>query len=157
MRDMSIETPKIYKTDQTPMDLFAMTTETAAIVEIERLHAFISGWFRGEYATEAFDSGFAAALHPDFVNIQPSGEALSRDQLLDPILSAHGANSDFRISIEDARIIAEYPGCVVATYVEFQKGARNSAPENRRRSTAVFETHGDRLIWRHLQETALPE
>lgn len=157
MKEIYIETPKIYQVDQTPTDLFAMTSETAAIVEIERLHAFISGWFRGEYAAEAFDSGFTAALHAEFVNIQPSGKVLSRDQLLEPIRSANGANPEFRITIEQPKIVAEYPGCVVATYVEYQQGARNSAPQNRRRSTAVFETTGERLIWRHLQETAIPE
>ncbi|MEM7212740.1 MAG: DUF4440 domain-containing protein [Pseudomonadota bacterium] len=132
-----------------------MTTETAAIVEIERLHAFISGWFRGEYAPDAFQSGFVDALHPEFVNIQPSGKPLTRAELLDPIRAAHGANPDFRITIEEPRVVAEYPGALIATYVEFQQGATNSAPENRRRSTALFET-GDRLVWRHLQETGLP-
>ena len=80
---------------------------------------------------------------------------LSRADLLDPIRDAHGGNPDFRISIEEPRVLAEYPGAVVATYGEFQQGARNSTPENRRRSTVLFEAGGGQLVWRHLQETGM--
>ena len=132
-----------------------MTQPHSAIGEIVRLHDFISGWFRGEIARSEFDTGFSDMLHAEFVNIQPSGAVLTRAELLDPIGNAHGVNPDFRITIEEPRIVAEYPGAAVATYVEFQQGARNSAPENRRRSTVLFETTGARLIWRHLQETAM--
>ena len=127
-----------------------------AIAEIIRLHDVISGWFRGEITTDRFDPEFADALHPAFENIQPSGAVLGRAELLEPIRAAHGANPDFRITIEHPRVIARLSGLILATYVEYQTGARNSAPRNRRRSTVLFET-GDRLLWRHLQETGLPE
>ena len=123
--------------------------------EIVRLHRVIDGWFRGALPADCFEPDFADALHPAFENIQPSGAFLSRADLLGPIRAAHGANPDFRISIEEPRLVAEYPGLILATYVELQIGARNSAAENRRRSTVLFET-GPRLLWRHLQETALP-
>lgn len=132
-----------------------MTSMDAAKAEIERLHDFISGWFRGELPIDSFDAGFASVLHDEFVNVQPSGAVLARADLLDPIRGAHGANPDFRISIEEPRVIAEYPGAIVATYVEFQQGARNSASENRRRSMVLFEVTDDQLIWRHLQETGM--
>lgn len=127
-----------------------------AIEEIIRLHDVISGWFRGDLPAARFDPDFADALHPGFENIQPSGAVLSRADLVDPIRAAHGTNPDFRITIEHPRVIATWPGLILATYVEYQTGARNSAPMNRRRSTVLFET-GPRLIWRHLQETGLPE
>ncbi len=130
-------------------------TQDRATAEIIRLHDFISGWFRGEIARDAFEAGFAYALHEDFVNIQPSGEVLSKADLLDPIRNAHGANPDFRITIEEPHVVTQHPGVILATYVEFQQGARNSTPENRRRSTVLFEPEGDRLIWRHLQETGM--
>ena len=136
-------------------DCFEMTNEIAAIVEIERLHEFISGWYRGEYALDAFEAGFADALHPQFVNIQPSGAILAKAELTGPIRDAHGRNPDFRITIEEPQVVVEYPGVVVATYIELQQGARNSAPVNRRRSTVTFETGPGRLVWRHLQETGL--
>lgn len=133
-----------------------MDTLTIVTAEVERLHDFISGWFRGEIENARFDPDFADALHPDFENIQPSGAVLSRASLIGPIRSAHGANPAFRITIEAPRVIAVYPGLIAASYVEHQTGARNSTPSNRRRSTVLFET-GERLIWRHLQETGLPE
>lgn len=131
----------------------------AARAEIERLHAFIEGWFRGDPAADRFAEGFANRLHTGFENIQPSGRVLTRGALLDPIRSARGTNPDFRIEIEDVRLLGAYPDArlVHATYVEAQFGARNTTPsDNRRRSTVLFEQPFNRLIWRHLQETALP-
>lgn len=125
-----------------------------AHAEVVRLHQVIDGWFRGDLATDRFTPDFADALHPDFENIQPSGLVRSKADLLDPIRAAHGANPDFRITIEEPRLIATWPGLILFGYVEFQTGARNSAPDNRRRSTVLFED-GDRLVWRHLQETGL--
>ena len=135
----------------------ATQTHPEATREIVRLHDFISGWFRGEIASDRFEAEFADALHDSFENIQPSGDVLSKADLLDPIRDAHGANPDFRISIETPQLIAEYADQIVMTYVEFQQGARNSNPENRRRSTVLFERETDRLIWRHLQETGMPD
>ena len=125
--------------------------------EIVDLHDFISGWFRGEIPADRFDTGFAARLHPAFENIQPAGKVFTRAELLEPIRAAHGSNPDFRISIETPRLLGQWPGLVLATYVEFQTGARQSARENRRRSTVLFEISANRLIWRYLQETGLPE
>lgn len=127
---------------------------TRAETEIVRMHDVIAGWFRGELAKDRFEPEFADVLHPAFENIQPSGEVLSKTALLEPIRAAHGRNPDFRIEIEAPRLIATWPGLILATYVEVQSGARNSAPENRRRSTVLFET-GSRMTWRHLQETGL--
>ncbi|MGD1925282.1 MAG: DUF4440 domain-containing protein [Paracoccaceae bacterium] len=132
-----------------------MDPGSAALAEIDRLHVFIAGWFRGDVKPEEFGKGFADVLHPEFVNIQPSGQIRAKDDLLDSIKSAHGANPDFTIAIETPQVVACYPGAVVATYVEYQTGARNSATENRRYSTALFEVDGDQVIWRHLQETGL--
>ncbi len=127
----------------------------SATAEIERLHDVIAGWFRGEIAADRFDPDFAAALHPEFEIVEPSGRRSTREALLDPIRAAHGANPDFRIAIEEPRLLGTWPGLALATYVEFQTGARNSAPENRRRSTALFAEVGGRWLWRHLHETAL--
>lgn len=126
--------------------------------EITRLHDIIAGWFRGEIAPDRFEPDFAERLHPEFENVQPSGHVLALTDLLEPIRSAHGANPDFRIAIEEPRLLATWPASAtcLASYVEAQSGARNSAPQNRRRATALFEADGPRLIWRHLHETALP-
>ena len=133
-----------------------MTSLDQVTREVERLHDVISGWFRGEIASDRYDPEFAAALHAEFENIQPSGRVLTRDAIVQGIRDGRGTNPDFRISIENPRIRGTWPGLILATYVEFQTGATNSARQNRRLSTVLFET-GPRLIWRHLQETGLPE
>lgn len=129
---------------------------SAAIAEIVRLHEVIAAWFNGTLDPERFGPDFADALHADFENVQPSGTVRTRAELIEPIRAAYGQNPAFRITIEHPRVIATWPGLILATYVEYQRGARNSAPENRRRATVLFEVH-ERLLWRHLQETGLPE
>ncbi|MEM7237761.1 MAG: DUF4440 domain-containing protein [Pseudomonadota bacterium] len=128
----------------------------SATAEIERLHAFISGWFRGEIDESAFGPDFADRLHPQFENIQPLGVVLTKPDLLEPIMQARGSNTDFRIAIREPRILGTWPGVILATYVEEQTGARNTVPpDNDRRSTVLFCVEGRALVWRHLQETAL--
>lgn len=135
-----------------------MEPEAAVKQEVERLHAFISGWFRGEIDAAEFEPAFAARLDPDFENIQPSGRVLKRADLLEPIRAAHGTNPDFRITIREPRVLGTWPGLILATYVEEQFGALNSdPPDNDRRSTALFLADGPDLVWRHLQETAVPK
>ncbi len=122
--------------------------------EVVRLHDFIAGWFRGDIDPGRFDDEFSGALHLDFENVQPSGQVLSRADLLHPIQSARAGNPDFQITIEEPRLLAAWPGLILFQYVEFQTGARNSAPENRRRSTVLFE-RGERLVWRYLTEVGM--
>jgi hypothetical protein len=64
----------------------------------------------------------------------------------------------------NVRVLGEWPqgeleaGLVLATYVEAQTGARNTTPaDNLRHSTVLFERTGERLVWRHLHETAVPD
>ncbi len=123
-----------------------------AFDEIKRLHDVIRRWFRGEMPVENFDPEFADFLHPEFENIQPSGEILARWDLLEAIRPAHGANPDFQITIEQPRLLAKWPGLILAGYIERQTGARNSPSDNRRISTVLFEP-GERCTWRYLQET----
>ena len=138
-------------------DIFTNPAQ-AARAEIERLHAFIEGWFRGTMPLDTYAQGFANRLHAGFENIQPSGKVLTRAELLDPIREAHGANPAFRIEIRDVRLLGAWPevNLIHASYVEVQSGARNSADRNDRRSTVMFEAPLGRLIWRHIQETDLP-
>ena len=130
--------------------------------EIVAVHDFLAAWFRGELdQTDAvYSAGLADRLAPEFVNIQPAGELLTRAQLLEPIKAAFGANPDFQISIADVdvRLADEAAGLVLATYVEHQQGARNSAPSNTRISTVMFRINeaDGRLTWLHIHETAVP-
>ena len=92
-------------------------------------------------------------LHPTFVNIQPAGIALTRATLLDQLRRAWGKSPDFRIRVRNVALHAscDDTGVLLATYEEYQRGARNSArPDNARLSTALFaETGAGALEWRH--------
>ncbi|HUS54539.1 MAG TPA: hypothetical protein VMY41_11115 [Thermohalobaculum sp.] len=128
-------------------------------LEIERLHDFFVGWFQGIIVKTAFEDQVTARLHPEFENIQPSGRALPRDILLTGLHNAWGSNPDFRIEIRDTRIMGAWPDCglILAGYVEAQFGARNTnPPDNLRRSTVLFERSASGLVWRYIQETAMP-
>ena len=133
-------------------------TEAAHIAgtEVVRLHAFLGAWFRGDVSSDRFGPDLEDVLHPDFETVQPSGLVLDRTALLDPLRAAYGQNPAFRITIEEPRLLGTWRGLILFTYVERQTGARNSAPENRRRSTVLFETD-PRLVWRHLVEVGLPD
>ena len=132
-----------------------MTAFEAAHAEVVRLHDFLGAWFRGELSADRLAPDFADALHPSFENVQPAGVVLDRAAIVEAIGTGHAANQHFRIAIEEPRLLAEWPGLILFQYVEFQTGARASAPENRRRSTVLFET-GERLVWRYLIEVGLP-
>ncbi len=127
--------------------------------EIEVLHDFFTGWFNGALpeTSEDFARGLADHLHADFEIVLPSGTVLDRDGILTPVRQAWGTNPGFRATTRDVRILGEWPaaGLVLAAYVEAQTGARNTTPaDNLRHSTVLFERTAERLLWRHLHETA---
>ncbi|MEO0820446.1 MAG: hypothetical protein AAF074_08470 [Pseudomonadota bacterium] len=131
----------------------------AASVEIVRMHDFFGAWFRGDLAAAAFEPDCLSRLAPGFENVQPSGRVLTLADLMEPIRAARGTNPAFRIEIREPRLLGAYPeaGLIHASYVEAQFGARNThPPDNLRRSTVLFAAEGDRLIWRHIHETAMP-
>lgn len=123
--------------------------------EVVRLHDFLGAWFRGELTSEEIEKGLADVLHPDFENVQPAGVILTRDKIVEAIREGRGTNPDFRITIEKPRLLGSWPKMLLFQYVEYQTGARASAPENRRLSTALFEKDGEKLVWRYLTEVGL--
>lgn len=125
-----------------------------AHAEVVRLHDFLGAWFRGDLTQDRLGPDFADALHPEFENVQPASNILTRDQIVEAIGAAYASNPDFRITIEAPRLLATWPGLILFQYVEYQTGARNSARENRRRSTVLFE-RGERPIWRYLTEVGM--
>ncbi len=131
--------------------------------EIKRLHQFLENWLNGSAPDRdaVFAEGIEDILHPAFVNIQPAGILLERGQLLDQLRAGHGASPDFRIRIRNV-VVRQSPdraGTMLATYEEYQKGARNSArSDNARLSSALFHRDANgRLVWLHIHETWLPE
>jgi len=129
--------------------------------EVKDVHAFIAAWFRGGERNdqETFDVRLGNRLADGLINIQPSGQSLSRSDLLDPLFAAHGMNPDFGISIRDFGLLHVSPDgdIAAATYIEDQTGALNTAPaDNSRITTVLFDVSGDNPIWLHLHETAVP-
>lgn len=135
----------------------------AVRIEIERLHRFLEQWLNGalDWSDEVFEDGIGRRLHPNFINIQPAGIVLSCETILDQIRSGHGRSPDFRIRIRNVQLhqVLDDKDMLLATYEEYQRGARNSArPDNARLSTALFaEIETGALEWRHIHETWLPE
>jgi len=126
--------------------------------EIEDVHAFIASWFRGDLIPDdaVFDNGLCARMAAELVNIQPSGQVLTRSDLVDGIRAGHGSNSNFRISISDVVLRWVGDGKALVTYVEFQQGARQTVPaDNRRISSVLFDLSGERPLWLHIHETGL--
>ena len=144
------------------MNMAQETIDQRVRREIETVHAFISAWFRGDVGQSkaAFDEQLADRLTPSFVNIQPSGQVLTRADLLASLYDGHGTNPNFTISIADStvRYRADAGRLVMATYREHQKGAKNTdPPDNVRISTVLFEmSDGDgRPTWLHIHETGV--
>ncbi|MGI9393116.1 MAG: DUF4440 domain-containing protein [Boseongicola sp.] len=128
--------------------------------EIEDMHAFIAAWFRGDVAHDGklFEEQFARRLDPALVNIQPSGQVLTRADLLDGIHAGYAGNANFQIEIEDVVPRFAQGDVALVTYVEFQRGAKNTVPaDNRRVSSVWFRSvqDGAPLRWLHIHETGL--
>lgn len=145
-----------YKVGSSTLHLPGLGVEESVVIEIERMLAFLSGWFRGEYEPAVLRQGFEDALHPDFEHVPTGGVSIDRTEMIDQIRDTNGDSPFFRIECDDVKIIAIYPEFVVATYVEHQSGARNSAQVNHRRVTVMLEI-GPRLRWLHVHETTIAD
>jgi DNA polymerase (family X) len=125
--------------------------------EIERLHRFFEDWFNGDIPDD--DAVFAtveSALAPDFNLVSPGGKSLPRAVLLSQFRAAHGSRRGrLRIWIDDLHLHYQARGIIICGYREWQRQGNDTA--RGRRSTAVFEDHGDQLRWLHVHETWLPQ
>lgn len=122
--------------------------------EIEELHAFFEDWIGG--AVEATDEEFArleASLADGFTFVPPSGEVMSREEIVGAVKRAHGSRPGLRIRIDDPRLLHEAGDCLVAAYREWQEAAGEGTE---RASTVVFrrdEAAPRDLTWLHAHET----
>ena len=124
--------------------------------EIERLHRFFEDWFSGELPDDgAVFATVESALSPNFNLVSPGGRSLPRAVLLSQIRAAHGSRrGGLRIWIDDLHLHYQARGILICGYREWQRQGSDAA--RGRNSTAVFEDHGDKLLWLHVHETWLP-
>ena len=100
---------------------------------------------------------FISRLHPDLIFIPPEGNVLQVDQLKRGFKQSYGANPDFRIQIRDVEIRHDLGDYILATYTEWQIGAKATRQANNARLSSVVMAKGNPMIFVHLQETWLPE
>ena len=117
--------------------------------EVRTLHQAFVELFTGRSRSH---SRCAAALAPDFWMIDPHGRCLDRETVLTAIAAA-AAPTDFRISIDGIRVIADCGDSVLLHYIEEQY---RTAKTTRRLSTALFTAEARApcgVVWRYLHET----
>ena len=132
------------------------TVEDRVREEIERLHAFLVGWFRGTLADEAFENDFLCRFAPGLLLIPPSGTTLTVDQFGAGTREAFGSNPDFKVAIRNVAVRKVWKGTILATYEEWQRNALASKPPNNGRVATVLFDDTQPLRWLHIHETWLP-
>lgn len=115
--------------------------------EIEDLHEFFTDWFNGKLEDYQFDR-VEQALDKDFELITPRGEHFRRDQIVDLIRKAKGADPQRKIWTEFISC-KKFGTIVVALYHELQDLGDK---QTKRLSTAIFSIE-PKLKWLHVHET----
>jgi len=131
--------------------------ENAVRAEIEDLHRFFVDWFTGRAELSTLNTILLSALDEDLLFVSPDGHRLNRDALVEGFLAGHGTNPDFRIAIRDVEIQHDLGNHVLATYTEWQRGARMSAQSENARRTSVLMTRQAPFRWLSVHETWPPE
>lgn len=114
--------------------------------------------FDKKQQNEAF-KGFVARFHPDIVYVLPGGKRVGM-AYIQGIKGAFGFNPDFTIKVKgiETTVVPGSGGNVVsAVYKEYQSGAKNSARNNGRITTALFVRRGPQLVWFRIHECWLPQ
>lgn len=121
--------------------------------EIAERHAFFARWFNGTAGDGELDASLAR-FDPSFRRVDTQGREADLPALAAALASRRGTHAaePVSIAVEDARVLWQGAGAVLAAYVE----AQPNGTLVRRRSTALFVTRPDGTpLWRHVQETAL--
>ena len=124
--------------------------------EVEDLHRFFVGWFRGDLPASDFEPQFLARFSPDLVFVPPAGRLLGLQDLASMVRDGYASNPDFAVQIRNVTIRRELAGHALLTYEEWQRNALASRPANNGRLATALFTTGEPLRWLHIHETWLP-
>ncbi|WP_299590519.1 hypothetical protein [uncultured Tateyamaria sp.] len=133
-----------------------MKTLELVAKEIVDLHDFFTEWFNGTAARDQLEPRFVSRLHKDVQFIPPEGHVVGGEALKEGIARGYGTNANFRSHIRDVNVRYERGDLVLATYTEFQTGAKVSAEARNARITTVLIEMNAPLTFLHIQETWLP-
>jgi len=130
--------------------------------EIVELHSFFQDWFNGKLEkNEKMFQRFPSVLDDKFELITPSGQKLTRDEILKIVWNSYAtrANSDnpMNIWIENFNYKQISEGLFLVTYEEWHKIDVNNTG---RLSTAIFQKSDNKfngINWVHVHETWLGE
>ena len=117
--------------------------------EIRELHTEFADWLSGRSATLA---RVEAALSEHFTMVSPSGDIVSRGEVMSGLLAARGSRP-IEIRIDNPTVHWHLTDAVLATYEEWQDHGGSTTA---RRSTALFTHDEDApngLLWQHVHET----
>ncbi len=141
--------------------------------EVVRLHEFFVRWLGGTSGTHEGVSrdedwtGFEASLHPDFEMVIPSGDTLTRSELLQSFKPAFGTRPGLRIEIRETKVLDVNGDSILMRYQEWQEfmapvigsgSAGETDTTTARVSMALLQRSTKALAgwqWLQLQETWL--
>jgi hypothetical protein len=103
---------------------------------------------RGEGDIEALLSRFSQ----DFTMVTPGGASLDYAALCQLFQTQGGKRAGLKIVVENIELLAEWPAGAALRYTE--KQTLPGQATTTRWSTVIFQRQGEKIIWRHLHETA---
>ncbi|QCA06303.1 DUF4440 domain-containing protein [Pantoea vagans] len=124
--------------------------------EVLDTHELIKEWLGNETAKDEVCEDLLARFSPAYSMVTTGGGLLDFTTLNSFFRTQRGARPGLAIEISDMRVIAECDTGATVVYKELQQLPDQSP--TLRFSTVVFESKPNgKIIWRHLQETALPQ
>jgi hypothetical protein len=89
--------------------------------EVEELHAFFGRWYSAPQAAHL--ERVSSVLAPEFELLSPSGELLTREQILNELAAHRGAFPDLSISVEGLEFFPAREHEISARYTEVHSEA----------------------------------
>lgn len=120
------------------------------IAEVIAAHVAIENWLnQGEGSAEALICLFS----PDFTMIPINGTRMDHQAVSAFFLGARASRPGLKIVVDSAAILAEWRDGAAVSYRETH--ALPGKAETARWSTVLFRLQEEKIIWRHLHETAI--